>query len=120
MIYISLSLFLFTRISFECMYGYYCLTFCLMTNTHSYIPLTISLSLFGISIIIKEIPNGIIIPLVCKNICERLDSKMQVGKSNYLVGKKYCRKCEVYLYHDGVFCPCCKSQLRTTPHNKKE
>ena len=58
--------------------------------------------------------------LVCRNICERLDSKGQVGKSNYLIGKKYCRKCEVYLYHDDVFCPCCRSQLRTTPHNKKE
>ena len=45
---------------------------------------------------------------------------MEVGKSNYLIGKKYCRKCEVYLYHDDVFCPCCRSQLRTTPHNKKE
>ena len=82
--------------------------------------LSTSLSLFGISIIIKKIPNGIIVPLVCKNICERLDSKMQVGKSNYLIGKKYCRKCEVYLYHDGVFCPCCRCQLRTTPHNKKK
>jgi hypothetical protein len=23
------------------------------------------------------------------------------------------------LYYDGIFCPCCRSQLRTTPHNKK-
>jgi uncharacterized paraquat-inducible protein A len=57
--------------------------------------------------------------MACKNICERLDSKRQVGKSNYLVGKKYCRKCEIYLYHEEVFCPCCGSQLRTSPHNKK-
>ena len=57
--------------------------------------------------------------MVCKNICERIYSKIQIGKANYLIGKKYCRRCEIYLYYDGVFCPCCGMQLRTTPSNKK-
>jgi uncharacterized Zn finger protein (UPF0148 family) len=57
--------------------------------------------------------------MVCRNICERIYSKRQVGQSDYLVGKKYCRRCEVYLYHNGTFCPCCGMQLRTTPIDKE-
>lgn len=67
----------------------------------------------------KEIHTIALIPMVCRNLCERINSKIQVGRSNYLVGKKYCRRCEIYLYNDGTFCPCCGIQLRTTPHNKK-
>jgi rRNA maturation endonuclease Nob1 len=58
--------------------------------------------------------------MVCRNICERIYSKIHVGESNYCIGKKYCRRCEIYLYHDGIFCPCCGMQLRTTPTNKKD
>jgi hypothetical protein len=58
--------------------------------------------------------------MVCRNMCERIYSKIEVGQSHYLVGKKYCRRCEIYMYHnDGVFCPCCGMQLRTTPIDKK-
>jgi hypothetical protein len=41
--------------------------------------------------------------MVCRNICEKIYSKIEVGKSHYLAGKKYCRRCEIYLYHEGVF-----------------
>src|SRR5215212_9020152 len=38
--------------------------------------------------------------MVCRNICERIYSKIVVGQSHYSVGKKYCRRCECYfLYH---------------------
>jgi hypothetical protein len=58
-------------------------------------------------------------PIVCRNICERIYSKKIVfGKSNYSVGKKYCRSCEVYIHHNGFFCPCCGMQLRITPTNR--
>jgi hypothetical protein len=57
--------------------------------------------------------------MVCRNICERIYLKRQVGQSDYLVGKKYCRRCEVYLYYDGIFCPCCGMQLRTNPIDKE-
>ncbi|HTH23235.1 MAG TPA: hypothetical protein VL854_13535, partial [Nitrososphaeraceae archaeon] len=59
-------------------------------------------------------------PMVCRNICERLYSKIIVGQSHYSVGKKYCRRCEIYFYHEGLFCPCCGMQLRTTPINTKD
>jgi uncharacterized Zn finger protein (UPF0148 family) len=57
--------------------------------------------------------------MVCRNICERIYSKIEVGQSHYIVGKKYCRRCEIYMFHTGVFCPCCGMQLRTTPIDKK-
>jgi hypothetical protein len=57
--------------------------------------------------------------MVCRNICERIYSKIVVGESHYSVGKKYCRRCEIYLYHEGLFCPCCGMQLRTTPIDTK-
>ncbi|MFL6376977.1 MAG: hypothetical protein ACJ72R_05900 [Nitrososphaeraceae archaeon] len=59
-------------------------------------------------------------PLVCRNICERIHSeKIVFGISNYSLGQKYCRRCEVYIYNDGMFCPCCGMQLRLTPSNKE-
>jgi uncharacterized Zn finger protein (UPF0148 family) len=58
--------------------------------------------------------------MVCRNICERIYSKRQIGQSDYLIGKKYCKRCEIYLYHNGgIFCPCCGMQLRTTPIDKE-
>ena len=40
---------------------------------------------------------------------EKMYSKKIVfGKSNYFDGKKYCRRCVVYLYYNGLFCPCCE------------
>jgi uncharacterized Zn finger protein (UPF0148 family) len=57
--------------------------------------------------------------MVCRNICEKIYSRIEVGQSHYLAGKKYCRRCEIYLYHNGIFCPCCGMQLRTTPIDKK-
>ncbi|MDQ6863107.1 MAG: hypothetical protein M3044_04720 [Thermoproteota archaeon] len=45
-------------------------------------------------------------------------SKIIFGKSHYEGGKKYCRRCEVYYCHDGVFCPCCGMALRVSPNNK--
>lgn len=52
-------------------------------------------------------------------ISERIYSKIQVGENIYFSGKKYCRRCEIYFYHNGVFCPCCGMQLRLTPSNKE-
>ncbi|MFL6324160.1 MAG: hypothetical protein ACJ71K_11090 [Nitrososphaeraceae archaeon] len=59
--------------------------------------------------------------MVCRNICERIYSKeITFGKSNYSLGKKYCRRCEVYLYYnESMFCPCCGMQLRLTPSNRE-
>jgi hypothetical protein len=58
--------------------------------------------------------------MVCRNLCQRLYSKIVFGKSHYEGGKKYCRRCEVYYCHDGVFCPCCGMALRMSPTSKRD
>jgi hypothetical protein len=58
--------------------------------------------------------------MVCRNLCERLSSKIILGKSHYEGGKKYCRRCEVYYCHDGLLCPCCDVALRRSPSNKRD
>ena len=63
---------------------------------------------------LKPVPR-----MVCRNICERVYSKVVFGISNYSLGQKYCRRCEVYLYNDGLFCPCCGMQLRLTPCSRR-
>jgi len=45
--------------------------------------------------------------MACRNLCEKLYCSPTVGKSYYADGKKYCRKCEIYLHHCSTFCPCC-------------
>ena len=58
--------------------------------------------------------------MACRNLYERLYSKIIVGKSHYGDGKEYCRRCEIYLFLDGVFCPCCGMALRTSPTNTRD
>jgi hypothetical protein len=53
--------------------------------------------------------------MACRNICEKIYSKIVVGESHYLAGKKYCRRCEYYFVTEKRFCQCCGMQLRTTP-----
>jgi predicted amidophosphoribosyltransferase len=48
-------------------------------------------------------------------LCERLDFKAISGEMNYKDGKKYCRRCEIFLLHMGNFCPCCGMALRKSP-----
>jgi hypothetical protein len=59
------------------------------------------------------------VPMVCRNICERIYSKIVVGESHYLVGKKYCRRCECYFVTNKIFCECCGMQLRGSPAERE-
>jgi predicted amidophosphoribosyltransferase len=58
--------------------------------------------------------------MVCRNLCERLYSKIIFGNSHYAGGKKYCRGCEIYFSYDGVFCPCCGMALRSSSTSKRD
>jgi uncharacterized paraquat-inducible protein A len=78
-----------------------------------------------LSVISSHVFNGptfyIQFPMACRNLCERLYSKIVFGKSHYEGGKKYCRRCEVYYCHDIVFvCPRCGMALRMSPTNKRD
>jgi len=53
--------------------------------------------------------------MICRNLCEII-----VGKSHHKGEKKYCKRCEVYLLHDGVFCPCCGMALRVSPMARRD
>jgi predicted amidophosphoribosyltransferase len=53
--------------------------------------------------------------LACRNLCERLDTKATSGEMNYKDEKKYCRRCEIFLFNFGNFCPCCGMALRKSP-----
>jgi hypothetical protein len=57
--------------------------------------------------------------MVCRNICERIYSKIVVGESHYLVGKKYCRRCECFIMTQQMVCQCCGLQLRGTLAEKE-
>ena len=56
----------------------------------------------------------------CRNICTRIGSSFGYYSAGYYsAGIKYCRRCEMYLFHDGYICPCCKRPLRTSPNNRR-
>jgi len=57
--------------------------------------------------------------MVCRNLCEKVDSRFTVGGSPYGNGKRDRRRGEVFFYHNGIFCPCCGMALRASPTNKK-
>ena len=50
-----------------------------------------------------------------RNICTRIGSIF----GYYIAGIKYCGRCEVYLFHEGYACLCCKCPLRTSPNNRR-
>jgi predicted amidophosphoribosyltransferase len=39
---------------------------------------------------------------------------------NYKDGRKYCRRCEIFLLRLGNFCPCCRMALRKSPTARKQ
>jgi predicted amidophosphoribosyltransferase len=55
--------------------------------------------------------------MVCRNICERLEFFVE---KNYKDGKKYCRRCEIFLQRPGNFCPCCGMALRKSPTGREQ
>ena len=58
--------------------------------------------------------------MACRNLCERFDSRVPVGKARYGNGNKYCRRSKVYFFRVGIFCPCCGMALRMSPTNKRD
>src|SRR5918995_3995371 len=72
-----------------------------------------------ISLFITLMTFPLFVPMVCRNICERIYSKIVVGESHYFIGKKYCRRCECYFITNKVFCECCGMQLRATPTERE-
>jgi len=58
----------------------------------------------------------------CKGQCKLHQAFRNKGKfttGRYSEGQKRCQRCEIYLWWDGIFCPCCNTRLRTKPRNMK-
>ena len=63
--------------------------------------------------------------MTCRNICERYGIKIpkggryQIVISPYLLGLRYCSRCQLYFDTSCSHCICCGIHLRLNPMNKK-
>ncbi|MDH3501496.1 MAG: hypothetical protein OEL69_03195 [Nitrosopumilus sp.] len=58
--------------------------------------------------------------ITCNGICIRYKaSKESFSSGRYRLGQKRCNSCELFLYWDGPFCPCCNYRLRVKPRHTK-
>ena len=58
--------------------------------------------------------------MVCKGVeGQRHKAKKPTNGGRYEVGQSRCQICEVYLYYNGVSCPCCGFRLRKNPRKLK-
>gem|GEM_PF-622646 len=96
-----------------------CLWECACINSNLDLPIVDELDsprLIGITLVLWFLNCFILcLAMPCRNICTRIGSSF----GYYSAGIKYCRRCEMYLFHDGYICPCCRRPLRTSPNNRK-
>ena len=56
----------------------------------------------------------------CRGICHRYAIPKTIRyESHYLMGRKRCVSCEVYMDYEGTYCPCCGSKFRLRPRYGK-
>jgi hypothetical protein len=55
----------------------------------------------------------------CKGTCSRHKAMRPSTGNRYLTGQKRCQVCSIFIYWQGLFCPCCGGRLRGKPRNKK-
>ena len=56
--------------------------------------------------------------MTCKGVCIRHKAKKPTGVGRYQSGQKRCQICEIFINHEGLWCPCCGYKLRTKPRNR--
>ena len=57
--------------------------------------------------------------MVCNGICENFKATKPNEGGRYENGQKRCQTCQIFIYHDGLYCPCCKMQLRNSSRSVK-
>jgi len=57
--------------------------------------------------------------MTCKGVCIRYKADKVFGKLRYASGQKRCTSCEIWIVWDGIHCPCCNKQLKTSPNQSK-
>ncbi|WP_316505920.1 hypothetical protein [Nitrosopumilus sp.] len=55
----------------------------------------------------------------CGGICHRYKAKKIHNVGRYISGQKRCNLCGIFIYWEGLFCPCCGYRLRMGPRNGK-
>jgi len=58
-------------------------------------------------------------PDMCNGICTKYRALGSSGKERYAKGQKRCNSCGIFIYWDGLRCPCCNDRLRLSPRNGK-
>ena len=50
----------------------------------------------------------------------RIQVTLSGNESAYKAGYRYCRRCELFLFQGGKFCPCCGMALRASPSSRMQ
>jgi len=50
----------------------------------------------------------------CNGICNNFKATKPSTGGRYEHGQKRCQTCEIFLYWNGVNCPCCNMRIRST------
>lgn len=58
--------------------------------------------------------------MVCKGTCAKYKANKPLGhRGRYELGQKRCSCCQIFVYWDGRYCPCCGYPLKTKPKSNK-
>ncbi len=57
--------------------------------------------------------------MACKGICSRYKAKLIDYMPRYAFGQKRCATCNIFIFWDGLTCPCCNYKLRLSPRKGK-
>jgi len=49
--------------------------------------------------------------MTCNGVCENYKAIKPSDGGRYESGQKRCQTCQIFIYYDGVYCPCCNTQL---------
>ena len=52
--------------------------------------------------------------MACNGVCENYKATKPNDGGRYKDGQKRCQTCQIFVYHDGLYCPCCNMRLRCT------
>ena len=50
--------------------------------------------------------------MTCNGICSDYKATKPCKGGRYEEGQKRCQTCQIFVYYDGLFCPCCNLRLR--------
>ncbi len=57
--------------------------------------------------------------MTCNGVCENHKATKPAYGGRYEDGQKRCQTCQIFVYHDGFYCPCCNMRLRASSRNTK-